>query len=76
MAHNEVGGIVIAVTGTLYAVVLGFLTVVVWQKRTELGFLPDSEIGVLDRPGWGSAGCRDGGLGKPAFNVMKRSNII
>jgi Protein of unknown function (DUF4239) len=31
IAHNEVGGILIAVSGTLYAVVLGFLTVVVWQ---------------------------------------------
>jgi hypothetical protein len=31
IAHNEVGGIIIAVSGTMYAVVLGFLTVVVWQ---------------------------------------------
>lgn len=29
--HNEVGGIIFAVAGTLYAVVLGFLTVVAWQ---------------------------------------------
>jgi hypothetical protein len=29
--HNEVGGFIIAVVGTLYAVVLGFLTIVVWQ---------------------------------------------
>lgn len=29
--HNEVGGVIIAVAGTLYAVVLGFLTVVVWE---------------------------------------------
>lgn len=35
IAHNEVGGIIIAVAGTLFAVVLGFLTVVVWQQYTE-----------------------------------------
>jgi hypothetical protein len=33
--HNEVGGFIIAVVGTLYAVVLGFLTVVVWQHFAE-----------------------------------------
>ena len=31
IAHNEVGGVIIAVSGTLYAVMLGFLTVAVWQ---------------------------------------------
>ena len=35
IAHNEVGGIIIAVAGTLFAVVLGFLTVVIWQRYTE-----------------------------------------
>ncbi|MBV8637875.1 MAG: DUF4239 domain-containing protein [Candidatus Eremiobacteraeota bacterium] len=33
--HNEVGGFIIAVTGSLYAVVLGFLTVVAWQQYTD-----------------------------------------
>jgi len=44
VAHNEVGGIIIAVTRTLYAVVLGFLTVVVWQH-----FLEARELVVLNR---------------------------
>ncbi|HEY1614228.1 MAG TPA: hypothetical protein VGF97_11100 [Rhizomicrobium sp.] len=35
IAHNEVGGILIAVSGTLYAVILGFLTVVAWQHYQE-----------------------------------------
>jgi hypothetical protein len=35
IAHNEVGGIVITVTGALYAVILGFLTVVAWQHFQE-----------------------------------------
>ncbi|HKD46923.1 MAG TPA: hypothetical protein VKB67_04510 [Rhizomicrobium sp.] len=33
--HNEVGGILIVVSGTIYAVILGFLTVVAWQHFTE-----------------------------------------
>jgi len=33
--HNEVGGFIIAVVGSLYAVLLGFLTVVVWQHFSE-----------------------------------------
>lgn len=35
VAHNEVGGIIIAVLGTMYAVILGFLTVVTWQHYQE-----------------------------------------
>ncbi len=35
VVHNEVGGIIITVVGTIYAVVLGFLTVVAWQHFTE-----------------------------------------
>ena len=33
--HNEVGGFIIAVVGTLYAVVLGFHTVVIWQHYAD-----------------------------------------
>ena len=33
--HNEVGGFIISVVGTLYAVMLGFLTVVVWQQFAD-----------------------------------------
>jgi len=43
VAHNEVGGIIIAVTGTLYAVILGFLTVIAWQH-----FLEARELVVLE----------------------------
>jgi tryptophan-rich sensory protein len=32
LPHNEVAGFIISVVGTLYAVVLGFVTVVVWQQ--------------------------------------------
>ncbi len=32
VAHNDVAGFIIAVVGTLYAVVLGFVTVIVWQQ--------------------------------------------
>jgi len=33
--HNEVGGFIIAIVGTLYAVLLGFLTTVVWQHFAQ-----------------------------------------
>lgn len=33
--HNEVGGFIIAVAGSLYGVVLGFLTVVAWQHYSD-----------------------------------------
>lgn len=35
IAHNEIGGVVISVSGTLYAVILGFLTAVAWQHFQE-----------------------------------------
>jgi hypothetical protein len=35
LGHNEVGGIIIAVAGTMYAVILGFLTVVAWEHFQE-----------------------------------------
>ena len=54
VAHNEVGGIIIAVTGTLYAVVLGFLTVVVWQHFLEARELVVLEAGA-DIDAWHTA---------------------
>ncbi|MDQ2866326.1 MAG: DUF4239 domain-containing protein [Candidatus Eremiobacteraeota bacterium] len=33
--HNEVAGFIVAVVGVLYAVLLGFLTVIVWQQYAE-----------------------------------------
>jgi hypothetical protein len=35
IAHNEVGGVMMAVSGTLYAVMLGLLTVATWQHYLE-----------------------------------------
>jgi len=43
IAYNEVGGIIIAVSGTLFAVILGFLTVVVWQHFVEAGQMAVAE---------------------------------
>jgi Protein of unknown function (DUF4239) len=33
--HNEVGGFIVAVVGTLYGVLLGFLTVIAWQHFAD-----------------------------------------
>jgi hypothetical protein len=54
IAHNEVGGIIIAVCGTLYAVVLGFLTVVVWQHVVDARELVVQESNA-DIDAWHSA---------------------
>lgn len=35
IAHNEVGGIILAVAGAIYAVILGFLTIQVWERSQE-----------------------------------------
>jgi hypothetical protein len=43
VAHNELGGIIIVVTASIYAVLLGFLTVVAWEH-----FQAAREIVVLE----------------------------
>ena len=35
ITHNEVGGVIISVCGALYAVMLGFLTVVAWEHYQD-----------------------------------------
>ena len=68
--HNEVGGIIIAVAGTLYAVVLGFLTVVAWQHFQEA-----REIVVLESDAdidtWHAAV----GLPQPVRDQVRRDMI-
>jgi len=54
IAHNEVGGVLITVAGTLFAVVLGFLTVVVWQQYTEARQVVVSES-AADIDAWHTA---------------------
>lgn len=41
--HNEVGGFIVAIAGSLYAVVLGFLTLVAWQHYSDARQLVASE---------------------------------
>ncbi len=54
VAHNEVGGIMIAVAGTIYAVILGFLTVVAWEHFQEARELVVAESDA-DIDAWHSA---------------------
>jgi hypothetical protein len=35
VGHNEVGGIIITVSGAIYAVILGFLTIEAWERVQE-----------------------------------------
>jgi hypothetical protein len=45
--HNQVGGFIITIAGTLYAVVLGFLTVVVWQQYQDAAQRVSSESAAV-----------------------------
>lgn len=52
--HNDVGGIIIVVAGTLYAVLLGFFTVIAWQHFQEARAITVTESnGAIDA--WHSA---------------------
>ena len=45
--HNAVTGVVLTVIGTLYAVILGFVVVVVWQGYTTASDVVSSEANAL-----------------------------
>jgi hypothetical protein len=45
--HNEVAGVILTVIGTLYAVILGFVVVVVWQGFTTASDVVGSEANAL-----------------------------
>jgi hypothetical protein len=45
--HNDVAGFLITVVASLYAVVLGFITVVVWQQYNDSGERNQQEIGAV-----------------------------
>jgi Protein of unknown function (DUF4239) len=45
--HNEVAGVILTVMGTLYAVILGFVVVVVWQNYTTASDVVGSEANAL-----------------------------
>ena len=52
--HNEVGGIIIGVSGAIYAVILGFLTVEAWDRYQEARQLTALEAGA-DIDAWHNA---------------------
>jgi hypothetical protein len=65
--HNEVGGFIIAVVGTLYAVVLGFLTVVVWEH-----FASARELVALESAAATDAWHTAVGLPSPVRTLVRR----
>jgi hypothetical protein len=52
--HNDVGGVIIVVAGTLYAVVLGFFTVIAWQHYQEAREIVEAESNA-DIDAWHTA---------------------
>jgi len=76
VGHNEVGGIIIAVSGTIYAVILGFLTVVAWEHFQEARNLvvleSDADIDV-----WHSAiGLPDPVRGRVRMDMMAYADAM
>jgi hypothetical protein len=68
--HNEVGGIIFVVTGTLYAVLLGFFTVIAWQHFQDAREIVIMESNA-DIDAWHSAV----GL-PPAVREVVRSDML
>lgn len=68
--HNDVGGIIVVVAGTLYSVVLGFFTVIAWQHYQEAREIVIAESNA-DIDAWHTAA----GL-PPAVRVRVRSDMV
>src|SRR5262245_22257868 len=68
--HNEVGGIIFVVAGTLYAVLLGFFTVIAWQHFQDARAIVVMESNA-DIAAWHSAV----GL-PPAVRESVRSDML
>lgn len=47
VVHNEVAGFIIAVVGVLYSVLLGFLTVIVWEQYTQADERAGQEVNAV-----------------------------
>jgi hypothetical protein len=54
VGHNEVGGIIIAVSGAIYAVILGFLTIMAWEHFQEARMITVMEANA-DIDAWHNA---------------------
>lgn len=47
VSHNEVAGFVYAVVGVVYAVVLGFVVVIVWQQFNDSDERSQAEVAAV-----------------------------
>jgi hypothetical protein len=65
--HNEVAGVILTVIGTLYAVILGFVVVVVWQGYTTASDVAASEANALAKVYRLARG-----VSEPAGNTIRR----
>lgn len=68
--HNDVAGFIIAVVGTLYAVVLGFITVTVWEQ-----YQTTRERVALETSSVGDAWHDAVGLSQPARGALRRDML-
>jgi hypothetical protein len=47
-SHNQVAGYIYSVVGVVYAVLLAFIVIIVWQKHTEVQVQVEQEANQLD----------------------------
>jgi hypothetical protein len=74
--HNEVGGFIIAVAGTLYAVALGFLTVITWQHFSEASDLVTLESAAATDAWHMAVGLPPAIRGKVRQDVLAYSQLM
>jgi len=67
LPHNAVTGVILTVIGTLYAVILGFVVVVVWQGYTSASDVVSSEANALAKVYRLARG-----IPEPAGNAIRR----
>ncbi len=65
--HNEVAGVILTVIGTLYAVILGFVVVVVWQ-----GYTTASDVAVSEANALAKVYRLASGVSEPARSTIRR----
>ena len=74
--HNEVGGFMIAVAGTLYAVLLGFLTVVAWQHFADSRQLVTQEAAAATDAWHAAIGMPPGQRRRVREDALRYANVM
>ena len=74
--HNEVAGFIVAVAGSLYAVVLGFLTLVAWQQYSEARQLVATETAAATDAWHVAVGLPETSRHRVRVDVLTYANLM